>query len=607
MGVRSRAARRRTCRAWLVVSSIVVLGIVLRPAAPAGAQTPTAPSAQGEGARSIAAAFRALADVAAAASDDAGWQQADDAYNDVVLAAIDLHRPALLQAGDAAQAPLATVDAALFQIGLALDAQDAGRIRAEAERVATALDALAPGLAGGAPALEAALTSWRDLAAAYQRLADRQRGGEDVWRDLRNAAIALIDDVEARTPTVRAAVPGQALSLDLIRVLAFRMRMAALEQSAEGAATALRLFDRALGDLRTAVSTAGVPPIEAPAILSFEGQPVVGQIGQSVALPIVTHGVADVGGLGGFVLDVRWSPRALRMDDVRWNLGGAASATANDVAAGHYVLELPPAPVGPEGDAQVVELVMTVLGVTPDAADYVPSDTLEALIQALDDAALRTRSGEVAVASAHLFVAYATFADGQGTQGSLYARLDEVDQAAVVDAAWLTLLDRSSRPEPAGADAVIEAIGAARAALLTAVDAYMASLSTDGGIPVTIDVISATDLAGRPLSTRASVAARVLTTGLVTPTAFSATDAVGANVASTSTLLPSGAAPMDVSTVDGSPPGTEPSPSAVPPDAAESGDGRSDARLRVALVAALVVGGLAALATSRRGDPTVVR
>ncbi|MCC7019305.1 MAG: hypothetical protein IT332_06110 [Ardenticatenales bacterium] len=572
------------------------------------------PSPQAEGARSIAAAFRALADVASAAADDAGWQQADDTYNNVVLAALDLHRPSLVQAGDVARGPLATVDGALFQVGQALDGQDAARIRAEAERVAAALDALAPGLAGSAPALGTTLAGWRKLAADFERLAGRQLGGEDVWRDMRNAAIALMDDVAAREAAVAAAVPAGAIALQQVRVMAYRMRMAALDQSPDAAAGALALFDRAMNELETSVSTGGVPPREVPAILSFEGLPVVGQVGQSVAVPIMTRGVADVGGLGGFVLDIRWSTRALRMDDVRWNLGGAASATANDVAAGHYILELPPAPVGPEVDARVAELVMTVLGVTPDPADYVPSEPLAALYDALDEAEQMTLSGEVAMASARLFGAYAGFADGQGVMGSLYARLEAVDRAALVETAWLGLLDRASRPEPAGADAIVEAIGAARAALAGGVEAYVSSLSTDGGIPITIDVISATDLAGRSLATRRTVAARVLTSGLATPTAIgSSNGAAGSgSPAGTSSQDPSGTdappavvqAPPVGTGAGGAPYGSAGAAGGAGASDADAGagDGRPDGLLRVALAAALLIGGLGALLSARRGS-----
>ncbi|MFN8423442.1 MAG: hypothetical protein U0470_08710 [Anaerolineae bacterium] len=153
---------------------------------------------------------------------------------------------------------------------------------------------------------------------------------------------------------------------------------------------------------------------------------------------------------------------------------------------------------------------MTVLGVAPDPGDYVPSDTLASMRAALDDAGGHVRTGELALASAGLFDAYAAFDDGRGTSGSLFARLDAVGQAASVDAAWLELLDRSSRPDPAGADAVVEAIDAARRALEAGVDAYVRSLAGDGELPITIDVVSATDLAGRPLPSRPSVAARVL-------------------------------------------------------------------------------------------------
>ena len=614
MAVLSDAPRPRARWAWRTVAVAVACGVGLRLAPSALAQDPTAAaSPQAEAARSIAAAFRALADVASAAADDAGWQQADDTYNNVVLAALDLHRPSLELAGDVARGPLATVDGALFQVGQALDSQDAARIRSEAERVAAALDALAPGLAGSAPALGTALAGWRELAADFERLSARQRGGEDVWRDMRNAAIALMDDVAAREASVAAAVPAGAVALQRVRVMAYRMRMAALDQSADAAASALALFERAMDELETSVSTGGVPPREVPAILSFEGLPVVGQVGQSVAVPIMTRGVADVGGLGGFVLDIRWSPRALRMDDVRWNLGGAASATANDVAAGHYILELPPAPVGPEVDARVAELVMTVLGVTPDAADYVPSEPLAALNDALDEAERLTLSGEVAMASARLFGAYAGFADGNGVMGSLYARLEEVDRSALVETAWLGLLDRASRPEPAGADAIVEAIGAARAALAGGVEAYVTSLSTDGGIPITIDVISATDLAGRSLATRKSVAGRVLTSGLATPTAIGSPDDGAGSGA------PAGAPPTEPPGMDSLPPGTVPplgagagggapagsagaAGGAGDSDAvAEAGDGRPDGRLGIALAAALLIGGLGALLSARRG------
>lgn len=602
-----RRARRFVLRCALIAGVACAFG-----APTAAAQTPPGAPPFAEDARSIAAAFRTLADVAEAAVDDNGWQRADAAYNDVVLAALDAHRAALAQAGDAARGPLAVVDGALAAVGQALDAQDAARIRAEAERVASAMDALAPGVAGGAPTVAAAVAGWRSMLREYERLADRQRAGEDTWRDMRNAAIALIDDVDARAAAVGAALPGRAGSIEQVRVLGYRLRMAALDQSADQAAAAARMIGRAFDGLDAAASSPGVPEGPSDARLWFEGVPVVAQVGQTVAVPIVTHGVAEVGGLGGFVLDVRWSPRALRLESVDWTLGDAArSATANDAAAGHYVLELPPAPVGPEVDQRVAELNMTVLGVAPDPGDYVPSDTLASMRAALDDAGGHVRTGELALASAGLFDAYAAFDDGRGTSGSLFARLDAVGQAASVDAAWLELLDRSSRPDPAGADAVVEAIDAARRALEAGVDAYVRSLAGDGELPITIDVVSATDLAGRPLPSRPSVAARVLTTGLVTatpPSAPAAADAgpppVGSSPAAGADAPPDGGAPAYGS----SPPtGAADGPSSPGGTTASApSDGRPDLSVVWALGAALALGVAAAAYASlraRRGSP----
>ncbi|MEO8083440.1 MAG: hypothetical protein ABI780_06420, partial [Ardenticatenales bacterium] len=487
--------------------------------------------------------------------------------------------------------------AALAAVGQALDAQGADRIRAEAERVVSAMDVLAPGIAGGAPTVGAAVTGWRALLREYIRLADRQRAGEDTWRDMRNAAIAIIDDVAARAPAVAAALPSEGPALDRARMLSYRMRMAALDQSGDQAAAAARMVTGVLDALDAAAASPGVPSAPSEARLWFEGVPVVAQIGQTVAVPIVTHGVSEVGGLGGFVLDVRWSPRALRLESVDWRLGDASrSATANDAAAGHYVLELPPAPVGPEVDQRVAELNMTVLGVAPDPSDYVPSDMLSSLQSALSDAEAHVRTGELARASSSLFDAYIAFDEGRDAQGSLYSRLDGVGQAGAVDIVWVELLDRSSRPDPAGTDAVVESITAARAALDAGVAAYVRSLSNEGELPITIDVVSATSLAGRPLSSRPSVAARILTTGLVTATAPSDdASALEDPTPDVGVLAPSGA--ESPAGADGAAGGT---PSSAAPES-PSPAGRSDLRMVWALAAALALGALMAAFSSLRG------
>ncbi len=591
-------ARGRSIDRWRIglgmAYAVAVAASVVRGAA---AQT-ALPLA--EPARAIATAFRALADAAATAVDDADWQRVDDTYNNVLLAAIDLHRPALLGAGDAARPAVEAIDAALARVGAALDALDAARIRAEADRVGQALDSLAPGVAGGAPTIAAALAEWRAHRDASQRLADRQRAGEDTWRDLRNEAIALIDSLDARGAAVAAAVPGQAATVDRLTVLALRLRMAALTQAADETAAALRLVDADLDALDRAAATAGVPAPAPAASLVFEGQPVVATPGQAVEVGIVARGVAEAGGLGGFVLDIRWSPRALRMERVEWAGLGGSAASATDAAAGHYVLELPPAPVGPEVDTQVASLIMTVLGVTPDPNDYVPVGSMARLEAALDAAAVRARAGDVAAAGADVFGAYVEYVDGRGVPGSLASRFASVGQATVVEAAWLELLRRLSLPEPAGTDAVVEAVDGARSALAGAVAAYGAALAADGGIPITIDVVSATDLRGQPLATRPSVTARVLTTGLVTPAADTAvTDAAPDG------RPPDAGAAVDVpAAADGdapAPPAASPAvPAPTAPPDGPAATGRDARRLGALVLAALAAGGLGALASARR-------
>ncbi|MEO8082677.1 MAG: hypothetical protein ABI780_02580, partial [Ardenticatenales bacterium] len=120
----------RRWRRFVAQCTVLAAGIAVGATASVAAQAPTEPPPAppyAEDARSIAAAFRALADVAGAATDDIGWQRADAAYNDVLLAALDAHRPAIAQAGDVARRPLEIVDAALAAVGQALDAQGADR------------------------------------------------------------------------------------------------------------------------------------------------------------------------------------------------------------------------------------------------------------------------------------------------------------------------------------------------------------------------------------------------------------------------------------------------------------------------------------------------
>jgi hypothetical protein len=487
-----RGARRVAVIAILAVPLALIHSspIVAQPNAPGSESTPANDSVQAR-VEAVAGAFGAIVESA----DIAVWQDADVAYNSA-LDALDLHRPFLEEAlGDPARAAFRRIDELVLTLVDALDAEDLARLRVAATLIEQELVTLVPGGPPDEPGAEAAqvIIQWRSARDTILALAEV--GG---WRDMRNAAMDLTDDIVRRGPViVEAAGHDSQAEVDLARVFAMRLRAAALDQSLVDGRTAAGVFSDALDALAQRVGLAPTPrpPAGESSRLRFRAYEVrASDSGDVVTMPIVAEDIPQIG-LGAMDLAARWSPNALRLIDVTWEV--AEGSVARDDTAGSVVLTLPAAPTGPSGNAVIGQLVFEVLDGSVAGEDYLPAVGVESIEAAIRDARKLVRQGDTPRASAVLADAYVAFRRGADTPGGLHALLDAHGLAAPLAASLLAALDAASRP--AETDVILLALAALRRNADAAWAGYLGALSQPGGVPVVLDALSAHDTTGAPL------------------------------------------------------------------------------------------------------------
>ena len=320
-------------------------GAVYQDDAPEQPPAPPPGPSVGERVAWLVQAFDAVSQAAGVAADDSSWQRADDAFN-LALDALDAHQaPLVEQLGEPAAAVFAQVEARLAPLAGALDGTDVVGVRVIVAQMRDLLDNLAPVAGGGdvAPQQGAVLQDWQ---------ATRERAGllleSGRWRDARNEAIALLDDIAGRGALVDRLSPTAALAVQDAELFAQRMRAAAIDQAAADGAAAGRAFDRALQTLLVE-SGAAPPPTPVPAATGstrFRGYQVVGGPGEQIDVPVVVEAVPQIG-LGAIDLTVAWSPAALQLLDVDWSLD--AGEHQRDDGAGRVRLSLPRSTHRPDG------------------------------------------------------------------------------------------------------------------------------------------------------------------------------------------------------------------------------------------------------------------
>lgn len=503
---------------------------------------------------------RAVADALGALADHAelgAWQAADEAFNDT-LDAIEAHRgPLEAELGDAARASFAEIAARLPDLDEALAAEDAPVIRALVDGLVQQLVTLSPAAGERTPVPElqaaGAILAWRDALSLIVRLS-----GEAAWRDMRNAAIDLLDDIARRGPAIaRDGGPAVAVELDRLRVFALRLRAAALDQSPEEGARAAALFESGLDRLLAAQGIVPAPTRPAAAIRGarFRAFEVVVPEGGRVQVPIVAEELPEVG-LGGFRLRASWDPGALALVDAALEDGGGE--VVRDDAAGMVELALAQAPIGPSASTVVATLTFDALASRADPGSYLPVVEVADLRATVREARAEVRLGDVPRAAAALSREYARYVGGADRPGSLHAVLAGRGVAPEpLEAALLRALDVASRPGET--DEIVEALDGVVAALDGAVAASFAALGggVSDGVPVALEALAATDTTGAPLALAPTVAGRVLVGSDLPPTlpppTESATDAAAA-VSEAATAPPPPTVAIAPAPVGGSPP-----------------------------------------------------
>ncbi|MFN2115201.1 MAG: hypothetical protein ACK2T6_05765 [Anaerolineae bacterium] len=514
MLVERLARRHRAPVPAIKVAAALVAAAVLTAAAAApcahGQTEPGAgavPPAGGESAadrlRAIADAFGAVDDAAAAGA----WQSADAAYN-TALDVMDLHRPGLeSELGDPAVAAFRLVDEQIVDLVDALDTEDRARLRVAITSIEQAVMAAGSGAPADGASTAAAqdVIRWRTAANAALAL-----GESGQWRDMRNAAIDLIDDVSRWGPDVTDA-GGAQFDVDLARVFAMRLRAAALDQSLTDARVAAEIFSGALDRLEqgTGLAPTPRPPAADGSRLSFRAFEVTADgPGAVVAVPIVAEDIPQIG-LGSMELVARWSPSTLRLLDVTWDV--AEGSVARDDAVGRATLRLPAAPTGPSGSTAIAQLVFEVLDADVHGEDYLPTADVRQMETARQAAGELVRQGDTPRAAAQLAEPLVTLLRGQGVPGSLYTALDEHGLAAPLAGALLAALDAASRP--AETDVITLAISELGRTIDATWASYLGALAKPGGVPVVLDALSADDTTGRPIPVAGTVPGQVLLPG----------------------------------------------------------------------------------------------
>jgi len=585
--------KRRAAAVVVALSVAAVPGAVT--AAPSAQGTPESGDPQVR-LQAISNAFGAVADRAAEGS----WQRADAAYNEAV-GALDEGRPLLEAAlGPAAGEALGRAEARLGDLDLALVAEDAAEVRAVVSVIQAALAGLAPGIAVTAVPEEASriVIAWRD---ALGPIAARGEAGQ--WIEMRNAAIALQEAIAAQSPQVaRAAGPGGEPALRQARVFASRLFAASLDQSRSDAAVAAELYREAMDRLLVALG-ALPPPSPSPAPNTrtrFRAFQAEGRVGDAIIVPIIAEAIPPLG-LGSYEIRLQWSPAALRWVEVTW--GAGVGTVRRDDALGYADLTLPQAPSGPSGNPVLAQVRFQITGSTVDGRAYLPHDELAAIEQAARGGLDNVRRGNTPRAAADLARAYTQFARGRDRPGSLYLALARHGLAEPLADGLLGVLDLTS--EPAETDEIVLALSDLGTRLEATLAAYLDQITLDVDIPITLEVLGATDTLGTPLRLLDPVPG-----GVVLPAqALDATAAPIADDDRTPTVLPARetvASAGDQRGRMGIVTGVPPSPPTTSPAAARPTDVTGAAfplPVVAAIAAAFAVGAAAMWWTARQGPP----
>ena len=487
-----------------------LLALLLAAASAPGRSAAQAPGAGSEAdtaflIQAAAASFDPIGDRAAAGA----WQEADEAFN-VALDALDLVRPRAL--ADAGEQAMAEVDRRVGDLDVALRAEDPTRVRAAVAAIKSALAPLAPGIGLAATSGDAVATAlaWRDALTGLMALGD---GGQ--WIPMRNAALDLHADILARrAPVSLAAGPSGAFAVERLRIFSMRLFAASLDQSPAAAAIAADLYRAAMEDLLVALDIEPAPTSTAVSegALRFRAFLVEGRPGEVVGMPLVAEGIPQVG-LGGFELELRWSPTALRLVDVAWESG--QGSFSRDDSSGRATLRYPQAPTGPSGRAVLAQLRLEVLDADVAARDYLPANEIEALESSIGEARDAIRIADVAKAAGRLTDAYSAFVWGINSPGSLYRGLAPLGLADPIAAQLLELVDLSSQPSISSEalipiDLLVQLLSELDAGLDAALERFASEIAPAGTIPVLLELVSATDTRGAPIPAGASLPGRVL-------------------------------------------------------------------------------------------------
>lgn len=326
---------------------------------------------------------------------------------------------------------------------------------------------------------------------------------------MRNAAMALTDDIAEHGPEfVASSGPDAQFDLDMSRVFAMRLRAAALDQSLTDARTAAGVFSDVLDvlDQRTGIAPTPRPSSEESSRLRFRAYEVQADgPGAVVTMPIVAEDIPQIG-LGALELAARWSPAALRLVDVTWEV--AEGSVARDDASGRVVLTLPTAPRGPSGDAVIAQLVFEVLDAGVAGEDYLPAGEVKLIESARLEAETLARQGDTPRAAAALAGPFVSLMRGADAPGSLYESLDEHGLAAPLAASMLAALDATSRP--AETDVIAIALSELGRTAQATWSGYLGALSKPGGVPVVLEARSAHDTTGARIPVSEALPGQVL-------------------------------------------------------------------------------------------------
>lgn len=380
--------------------------------------------------------------------------------------------------------------------------------------------------------------------------------------------------------------------MDRARIFGQRLFIAALDQSPADTDTGAALVAEAIDAILVQLGALPAPsPTPSGAQARFRVFEVRAAAGEIVAVPILGQAIPQIG-LGSLDLRVRWSPTALRLVDVAWE--AAAGRMVRDDVAGVAALVLPQAPTGPAGNPILATLQFEVRSGTVEARQYLPREEVAELETAISDAQRQVRLGDLPKTAKALAGAYAMLAAGRSRPDSLYARLDRAGLATPLADRVLAVLDLAIAPAEAdrilvGLDELQDAWTATQAGYLTAITAVV-------DVPVSLDVIGATDTLGGRLALMAPLDGGVVVTSAAVPDGGTSTTAAPATAPPAVETAAAAGATVPSLVITGT----------VPAGGGGQGRGGSPApgfprAVVVMLVAAFAIGGAAAAWASRRG------